>query len=282
MARILFGLALVTLIHIPGGPVHASSTLADCNSNDVERVVSGCSSVIDEGNLTGSTLAIAYSRRSDAYVAQGRLDEAIADREKARELDPANEVYERRLLETYEMRGDAHLASGRFRDAIEDYSIVLDGGLVSTGLLEKRSQAHVQAGDIVQAIADLEGARELSGEKAALERAERETRRAQEEAHWDALPDLSGVEAARRRLERGLEPSFSDWSECRVRTEQEFHPWKRCYSTAAGIEGRSPWIRYRRECGVVRECRKNLETGMLQWRGTERKSCQGTAYVCSK
>ena len=141
---------------------------SDCNSNDVERIISGCSAIIDDGSLPGSTLAIAYSRRSDAYIAQSAYDEAIADREQAHELDPDNEGYERRLLEAYELRGDTKLAAEEFEAAVEDYSVVIDGGLVSAELLQKRSEAHLGAGDIANAITDMENTLELATEQTAL------------------------------------------------------------------------------------------------------------------
>lgn len=146
----------------------AQNDLAACNSDDVERIISGCTAIIDGGSLSGSTLAIAYSRRSDALVAQSKLEEAIADRKKARELDPASETYERRLLELYELRGDTRLVAGEFTAAIEDYSIVLDGGLLTTALFEKRSEAHVGGGDIAKAIVDLKAAVDLATDKNAL------------------------------------------------------------------------------------------------------------------
>ena len=128
----------------------------------------GCTAAIEGGQLKGAMLALAYSRRSDALLASGRFDEAVMDRRRAQELNPANLNYRRRLLEAIEHRGDARLIAKKFRDAIEDYTIVFDGGAVSSALLEKRSEAYIRLGKVKYGIRDLARAIELAPDKQAL------------------------------------------------------------------------------------------------------------------
>ena len=153
-------LIILFLVGLPA-QLHADD-LADCNSNDAELIIAGCSAVIDEGEILGADLAVVFSLRSDAYVVQNRFSEAIAGWEAALELQPANEEYTNRLLDAHERRGDQHLVSGALQEAIDDYTIVVDGAFESIQLLEKRSEAYWGLGDIESAIGDLERALALS------------------------------------------------------------------------------------------------------------------------
>jgi tetratricopeptide (TPR) repeat protein len=129
--------------------------IADCDSDDAERIVAGCSVVIARGGLADADLAIAYSRRSDGYLAFGKFDDAFADQAKALALDPAGPGYQERLRDIAIRKGDAALASGDAATAVEAYSAAYNIRPLDPGVLDKRSDAHLARGDTAAAITDL-------------------------------------------------------------------------------------------------------------------------------
>lgn len=135
--------------------VARADPLADCDSDDAERIVAGCSVVIARGGLADADLAIAYSRRSDGYLAFGKFDDAFTDRAKALALDPAGPGYQERLRDVALRKGDEALASGDATTAVEAYSTAHGIGPLDLGILDKRSDAHLARGDTAAAIADL-------------------------------------------------------------------------------------------------------------------------------
>ena len=85
----------------------------DCSSDDTDRMIRGCSAVVDSRHAMRQTLTIAYHRRGVAYARQKDYDRAIADYTKAIELEPRNPS-------AYNDRGIAYTSKGDYERAIVD------------------------------------------------------------------------------------------------------------------------------------------------------------------
>ena len=103
--------------------LHAwADAAADCNQNgDHDLKIKGCTEIISKGHETKDNLAIVYYNRGWAYGTNGDYDRAIADFNKAVELDP-------KYAHPYKDRGNAYQKKGNYDQAIadEDKAIELD------------------------------------------------------------------------------------------------------------------------------------------------------------
>src|ERR1700735_1816751 len=79
------------------------------------RVVADCTEFIEAKDLGASDRAKAYYLRGTAYWRHGDPDRAIADENKAIELDT-------KFIEAYVRRGAAYLRSGDVKAAIADFT----------------------------------------------------------------------------------------------------------------------------------------------------------------
>jgi tetratricopeptide (TPR) repeat protein len=85
----------------------------DCSSNDAERIIRGCTEVINSRQDLRQTLAIAHHRRGTAYASKKDYDRAIADYTIAIEIDPTH-------VAAYNDRGLAYTSKGDYERAIAD------------------------------------------------------------------------------------------------------------------------------------------------------------------
>ena len=85
----------------------------DCSSIDVDRMIRGCTGVINSRQELRQTLAIAYHRRGTAFASKKEYDRAIADYTKAIEIDPKH-------VGAYNDRGLAYTSKGDYERAIAD------------------------------------------------------------------------------------------------------------------------------------------------------------------
>jgi tetratricopeptide (TPR) repeat protein len=111
MRKTLFLLACVGFV-ASSAPVLADDR-EDCSSNDVERMIRGCTDVINTRHELKQTLAVAYHRRGIAYAAKRDFDRAIADYSKAIEIDPEH-------VGAYNDRGLAYTNKSDYQRAIAD------------------------------------------------------------------------------------------------------------------------------------------------------------------
>lgn len=137
------------------------TSVSDCNSTDTSRILSGCTALIKQAQLKEPMLALAYSRRSDAHLAGGNFDQAIADRTKAAELQPGDGLHKKRLSLAYQLRAADHYKSNREAKALADYAeaIRVDGNNHSA--FAARSNIHLARQDFEKAIVDLETATKI-------------------------------------------------------------------------------------------------------------------------
>src|SRR5262245_33490551 len=109
MRKTLFLLAYVGFV-ASSAPALADDR-EDCSSNDVERMIRGCTDVINTRHELRQTLAVAYHRRGIAYAAKRDFDRAIADYTKAIEIDPEH-------VGAYNDRGLAYTNKSDYQRAI--------------------------------------------------------------------------------------------------------------------------------------------------------------------
>ncbi len=154
-----FKFALVSfalLVQSPGlRAEYSAETVADCNSGQPERQLSGCSKLIEVRGLSRVELVVAYSRRSDAYFQLLMLDQTIADRQKALELEPSESSHKARLSVAYHVRGLLRSRDKDYSRAIEDFSEATRHDPTNHAAFEARGLAHLEAGDLDKAINDL-------------------------------------------------------------------------------------------------------------------------------
>ena len=85
----------------------------DCSSVDVERIIRGCTDVINSRQELRQTLAIAYHRRGTAFASKKDYDRAITDYTKAIEIDPT-------YVAAYNDRGLIYTSKGDYERAVAD------------------------------------------------------------------------------------------------------------------------------------------------------------------
>jgi tetratricopeptide (TPR) repeat protein len=157
----------------------------DCTSNTQERVLAGCSSVIDQKSRTGSDLSLAHVIRGDWYRARSRSDEALADYERAEQLDPQSYraiagrgatlhqkgqldealVYYERAIERdpqnsfgYFMRGQIRQQRRQFSEALTDFDHAINLRNDGVNYYSRRGFLYSQIGDFDRAIIDFDRA----------------------------------------------------------------------------------------------------------------------------
>src|SRR5262245_23813403 len=111
MRKMLLAMACVAVAAL-SVPVSADDR-EDCSSNDVDRIIRGCTDVINGRQDLRQTLAIAYHRRGTAYASRKDCDRAIADLSEALERQPP-------LFVAYNDRGLAYTSKGDYERAIAD------------------------------------------------------------------------------------------------------------------------------------------------------------------
>lgn len=154
--------------------------------HDYAKAIQLLTGAIDSGDLSRANLALAYHYRGAEYLRINRYDEAIADQDRAIQLDPGKlpTAYNDRAIayrnkgnyaraiadyseairlwpdwhDWYLNRGIAYAADRQYDAAIADYSKALyyRPGLVTA--LIARADAYAQAGRKQQALADYEAA----------------------------------------------------------------------------------------------------------------------------
>jgi tetratricopeptide (TPR) repeat protein len=117
---------LATLSISAGAQAQASRDWTECmNEGDafsLDVIISGCNNLIQSGDETPAKLAEAYRSRGVAYAKRREYDRAIADYDKAIDLDPKN-------AKAYYQRGYVYDIMGEHDRAMADYNKAM--GLLS-------------------------------------------------------------------------------------------------------------------------------------------------------
>jgi tetratricopeptide (TPR) repeat protein len=136
----------------------AQSDLANCSSGEPDRMIAGCSAIINRGAKSATRQrAGAFVNRGIAYYELGNLAKALDDYNSALKLDG-------KFTDAWHNRADVELRKGDLQAAITDYQKV-------TGLDPNRSSAYNgrgnalrESGKIDEAIADYDQAISLAPE----------------------------------------------------------------------------------------------------------------------
>ena len=155
--RALPVLACMSLLSIAllATPNAAASSLDDCTqTDDMHRVITGCTRVTEEDWASPAQLAMALNNRGNAHEAMDHLDQAESDYNRAIVLNPhyANPYFNRGLL---------HARLGHFDRALSDFNAVLileDG---SARAVYMRGYIYEKLGYLDLAIADFSRVLEL-------------------------------------------------------------------------------------------------------------------------
>lgn len=87
--RIVVAVICGTIVYCCASALGAGPPMDECNSDDPERVVSGCSAVL-ERTTDSKQRAIGLIRRGEAYEKKGDLGAAVIDFIAASDADPQN------------------------------------------------------------------------------------------------------------------------------------------------------------------------------------------------
>jgi tetratricopeptide (TPR) repeat protein len=110
---------------------------ADCvQIADVDRAIRGCTNIITAGRETRHNLAVSYHNRGDAYANKGNYDQAIADENKAIELNPDYAM-------AYGERGFAYDSKANYDLAIEDETKAIELNPRLAGAYATRGDAFI-------------------------------------------------------------------------------------------------------------------------------------------
>jgi tetratricopeptide (TPR) repeat protein len=145
---LIFGLTLTVATEAFALCTAWADDWADCQSAlDLDRAIRACTSTITAGRETSDSLAVAYANRGFAYDKKGDYERAIADENKAIELNP-------RLDIAYKNRGFAYGSRGDYDREIADDSKAIELNPAFAMAYNNRGVAYIGKGDYDRAISD--------------------------------------------------------------------------------------------------------------------------------
>jgi tetratricopeptide (TPR) repeat protein len=144
-------------------PVVAQTTAApgtglDCFSEDMGRVVQGCTDLLAQGGLSDGEKATAHSRRALALSLRGRYEESIQDYDRSLELQPNAAV-------PLNNRAWAYFKWGRPGDGLADVEKSLRLSPFSPHALDTRAHIRQWLGQPGGALQDYEMAMRFGGSR---------------------------------------------------------------------------------------------------------------------
>jgi tetratricopeptide (TPR) repeat protein len=130
----------------------------DCMSDDNDRRISGCSALIETPGLQPEQRSLAYGLRALAYSLKGEFTTALADYDKAIELNPG-------FAAAFNNRAWAYYKLGRGSDGAADVERALQLSPGSPYALDTRAHILQSAGRSEAALNDYEQAMRNGGER---------------------------------------------------------------------------------------------------------------------
>ncbi len=129
----------------------------DCLSDDNERRISGCSAMIETPGLPPEQLSVAYGLRALGYSLKGWFDKAVADYDKAIDLNPD-------FAAALNNRAWAYYKLGRPQQGAGDVERALRLAPDNPYALDTRAHIHQSTGNPAGALSDYERAMRYGGE----------------------------------------------------------------------------------------------------------------------
>ncbi len=155
-------LASFVFVSLSAGAFARSDRLAGCRNADLDARIAGCTDVIARGGQeTKRNQITAYIIRGGAYRAKGDFDRAIADLDKAVQLDPRSALSRMERAAIYHAKADLDRA-------IADYDRALQLDKNSVTAHAGRAKAYRGKGDFDRALADFEEAVRLDPKSSSL------------------------------------------------------------------------------------------------------------------
>jgi tetratricopeptide (TPR) repeat protein len=132
----------------------------DCNADDPDRNIAGCTRIIADRGESKRVRGIAHVGRGLAFASKGDLDRAVADFTEAVRLNPKDAL-------AYSNRGLTFADKGDFDRAIADYTTAIRlnplprsdlSGVPHVNIYHNRCIAWTRKGDLDRAISDCDQA----------------------------------------------------------------------------------------------------------------------------
>jgi len=142
---------------VPLSTAAAASPADDCLSEDFSRRVPACTTLIENGTLSGQDLALAYSARALAHSVQGRYELAIPDYDASLQIDPNSAI-------SLNNRAWAYYKSGQPERGAADVERALELLPDSPHTLDTRAHIYQSRGEHQKALRDYESAMRYGGE----------------------------------------------------------------------------------------------------------------------
>ena len=155
---------LTTALAVSPAAAQLQAQVAWCGNRthhfSLDIQIGGCTALIESGKMADKPLAWSHTNRGMAYTFKGDTDKALADFNKAVELDP---TYAVALID----RGTAYDNKGDHAHAVVDFDAALKLDPKSADALTGRCAARAEAGnDLQQALADCEQSLQIRGKDA--------------------------------------------------------------------------------------------------------------------
>ena len=155
IAAVAAMLLLSPLLSSGGGAV-AGDPMTDCMSDDNRQRIEGCSALIENPGLGPYRKSFAYGMRALAYSLLGKFGEALADYDRAIDLNPNYAV-------ALNNRAWAYYKLGRGSEGAADVERALQLSPASPYALDTRAHIRQAEGDVEAALADYESAMRIGG-----------------------------------------------------------------------------------------------------------------------
>jgi len=144
MRTTLITAALLCLLVAPGIAQTRDENWAVCESGDPGKGIAACTALIESGRETPQNLAIAHSNRGITYSDQGDFARAIADYERALQLNPYLAAAMNSLAWDLATLPAADLRDGPRAVELAEKAVALDRR--ETGFLDTLAAAYAEAG----------------------------------------------------------------------------------------------------------------------------------------
>lgn len=151
-------LLLIALVASPLLQQARADSATDCFGDDIERRISGCTALIEQGDGGGTDLSLAYAMRALAYSLKGQYEVAIRDYDTAINMRPDFAV-------ALNNRAWAYFKWGRPSEGMPDVEKSLELSPTSAHTLDTRAHIYQALGNPEAALRDYDKAMWYGGSR---------------------------------------------------------------------------------------------------------------------